>query len=290
MRYFVFDKDSKLHCTNSALGDVDEQVHIWRTMKVVELFFVIEGNLYIEQKDIKYHLKSGDIFIAEPSIPYGGWKESSSKFYWAHFEHDDSAYFCDDDSSDLKYCIPQHFNVPVRDSMSIIFTILTQYSMTNGKCEVTDELLKALLLDINTLAEYQHENTDLQNRNQHFQKVVEYFHISPFLNEVSSVNDMAEYFGYNKNYLIRLFKNNTGMTPLKYFHIKKIEKAQELLLLKNMSIAEVAEALQFNYYYFNKLFKKVTGMTPGEFKKRSVPSVKEYLQYSPVAKIKDEKQ
>ncbi len=249
-------------------------------MRVYELFFVVDGELYIEQNDVKYTLKEGDMFIADKGVSYGGWKKSSCTFYWLHLDCEDSVGF--DKTDDYEYRIPQYCNIPRRDSMLIIFTVLTQYSMMRNKNAVSDTLAKALLQDIGSLNDTEYRGA-VKYKNQRFQKIIEYFHNSPFCNEVRSLDDMAEYFGYNKNYLTRLFKENIGMTPLQYFHMKKIDRAQELLLLKDMSVANVADVLQFDYYYFNKLFKRMTGMTPKEFKKGSTPSPKEYLAYDPLA-------
>lgn len=286
MRYFCFNKDSEIHQSASGTGHVKDHIHIRRTMKVYELFFVIDGELYIEQGGVKYSLKEGDMLIADKGVSYGGWKKSTGTFYWLHIDCDDSVGFDTDDSAE--YRIPQYCNIPRRDSMMIIFTVLTQYSMMRTKNAVSDTLSKALLQDIGSLTDAELKQGVTEYKNQRFQKIIEYFHNSPFCNEVRSLDDMAEYFGYNKNYLTRLFKENIGMTPLQYFHMKKIDRAQELLLLKDMSVANVADVLQFDYYHFNKLFKRMTGMTPKEFKNASTPAPREYLAYKPIAEDVDD--
>lgn len=286
MRYFCFNRDSEIHHSSCGIGHVKDHVHIRRTMKVYELFFVVDGELYIEQDGVKYTLKEGEMFIADKEVSYGGWKKSSSIFYWLHLDCEDNVGFDKDGS--YEYRIPQYCSIPGRDSMMIIFTVLTQYSMMRNKNDVSDTLSKALLQDIGSLTAAEEKQGVSEYKNQRFQKMIEYFHNSPFLNEVRTLDDMAEYFGYNKNYLTRLFKENIGMTPLQYFHMKKIDRAQELLLLKDMSVANVADVLQFDYYYFNKLFKRLTGMTPKEFKKSSTPSPREYLAYDPLADSKNE--
>ena len=56
-------------------------------------------------------------------------------------------------------------------------------------------------------------------------------------------------------------------TPLQYIVKKKIEKAQLLLITKDLAIKEIAYTLGYdNYSYFNKLFKKQTGLTPQTYK------------------------
>ena len=49
--------------------------------------------------------------------------------------------------------------------------------------------------------------------------------------------------------------------------LKKIEKAQLILVTDEMSVKNVAFALSFDdYSYFNRLFKKTTGLTPQEYR------------------------
>ncbi len=75
---------------------------------------------------------------------------------------------------------------------------------------------------------------------------------------------------------------------MQYFNLKKIERAEELLLIKDMKITTIADILHFDYYSFIRLFKKSTGMTPSEFRKKTTPSWKPYLEYRPDIKINDD--
>ena len=71
----------------------------------------------------------------------------------------------------------------------------------------------------------------------------------------------------SKDHFIRLFKSEMKTTPLQYIVKKKIEKAQLLLITKDLAIKEIAYTLGYdNYSYFIKLFKKQTGLTPQTYK------------------------
>lgn len=71
----------------------------------------------------------------------------------------------------------------------------------------------------------------------------------------------------NGCYLIRLFKREVGLSPLRYINQKKIEKAQLLLLTADMPVKEIAYELGFfDLSYFIRLFKKKVGVTPQEYR------------------------
>jgi len=67
-------------------------------------------------------------------------------------------------------------------------------------------------------------------------------------------------------YLKRLFKKETGETPLEYLTTKRIEYSKQLLGAKydsSMSIKEIGSLAGYDDpYYFSRVFKKVTGKSP----------------------------
>lgn len=69
------------------------------------------------------------------------------------------------------------------------------------------------------------------------------------------------------SYLNDLFSSIEGKTIGQYITLQKIEKAKELLVYDQMSLAEIADVLEYNSgQYLSAQFKKVTGLTPSRFK------------------------
>lgn len=63
------------------------------------------------------------------------------------------------------------------------------------------------------------------------------------------------------------FKHQTGIPPLQYFLLLKIEKAKNLLLTTTASSKQIAFDLGFESdFYFCRLFKKKTGLSPQKFR------------------------
>jgi AraC-like DNA-binding protein len=73
------------------------------------------------------------------------------------------------------------------------------------------------------------------------------------------------------DHLIRLFKKEMQCTPLQYINQKKIEKAQLMLIVNDLSIKDIAYSLAFdNVSYFYRLFKKTTGVSPAHYKENTL--------------------
>lgn len=90
-----------------------------------------------------------------------------------------------------------------------------------------------------------------------------------FINETSfdnfSLEKTALQFGINKYKFIRLFKQETGLTPNHFVLLKKIKRSKEMLK-KGASIFDVA--IDCGFYdnsHFYKYFKKFTGVNPLDF-------------------------
>lgn len=83
-----------------------------------------------------------------------------------------------------------------------------------------------------------------------------------------SLEEVASIVQMNPSYFSILFKEEVGLTYIKYITKIRIEKAK-VMLKEGKSVAEVSEEVgYFNHRYFSELFKKMTGLTPGQFKKQ----------------------
>lgn len=82
-----------------------------------------------------------------------------------------------------------------------------------------------------------------------------------------SIAQLSDIACLSEDHFIRMFKKEMSCTPLKYIHLKKIEKAQLLLLTSDMAIRDIAFELSIdNVSYFNRLFRQYAKMTPGEYR------------------------
>lgn len=88
--------------------------------------------------------------------------------------------------------------------------------------------------------------------------------------EKISLDQIAENMYLSPFYISKLFKSETGDTPINYLISLRMEKAKELLDQNStLSIQEVAAAVGYeDAYHFSKLFKKFYGLSPLYYKAR----------------------
>jgi AraC-like DNA-binding protein len=84
------------------------------------------------------------------------------------------------------------------------------------------------------------------------------------------LDDMRDTFSLSKDHLIRVFKNQLGVTPGEYLIRTRIDHAKGLLLMGSESIKEIAYRLGYSdQFVFSRQFKLRTGMSPKEFRRKS---------------------
>ena len=86
--------------------------------------------------------------------------------------------------------------------------------------------------------------------------------------EELDVRKLSEMCYMSEAHLFRLFKSETGMSPIEYKNSLRIRKAKELLLDRECSISEISTMLGFeNACYFSRIFKRITGCSPLDFRR-----------------------
>ncbi|MFS0724793.1 helix-turn-helix domain-containing protein [Paenibacillus sp. 1P07SE] len=91
-------------------------------------------------------------------------------------------------------------------------------------------------------------------------------YIKAHLAERITLEQLSRQFGFHPTYLIRIFSQQTGMTPIQYLQEVRLEQARRYLEFTRMPIAEVAERVGWTLPYFSKLIKKKFGLPPLQYR------------------------
>jgi AraC family transcriptional regulator len=95
-------------------------------------------------------------------------------------------------------------------------------------------------------------------------------YIQTYLQTNLTVEQLAEKAHQNPDYFSRIFKENIGERPLAYIQLKRIERAQFLMITSDLTFNEIAIETGFeSLAYFSRMFKKVTGQTPSVYRKNN---------------------
>ncbi len=87
--------------------------------------------------------------------------------------------------------------------------------------------------------------------------------------ETINLDVLSDKLNFNKYYICRIFKEETGINITDYINNQRIQKAKELLEDRDSRISTVSEMVGFNdATYFNRVFKKIVGISPSCYKKQ----------------------
>lgn len=84
---------------------------------------------------------------------------------------------------------------------------------------------------------------------------------------IKSIDEIAQRFYLSKNYISSLFKQQTGMSFIKYINTLKIQFACYRLSTPDYSIAQIAAESGFeSSTYFCRVFRKIMGCSPTQYR------------------------
>ncbi len=153
----------------------------------------------------------------------------------------------------------------------LVFSI--DFSEINNM-EILSEGAKYLGMDLNKMVKL--INTILNNvpvENNIINYLINYCEEN--YNDNIKINDLANKLGYNKYYILHLFKEKTGISLHQYIIQLKIKQAKQNN--KNNNLLDIAlENVFFDQSYFIRHFKRDEGITPKEYYKSKTM---EYGQY-----------
>lgn len=225
-------------------------IHPTRIIDSYEMIFVTEGTVYIKETDTEYEVSKNECLLLEPNKVHGGYKvgQGSTSFYWFHFKTDMQIPFklCNNpDYYDTKYLTKKllHMsNTPLYPKSALDTCGLMIFS----------ELQKSAFETIgNPIAN----------------KIAEYIRINTV--NVLTVKNIAKYFGYNSDYMNKIFKKTFGTGIKNYICTERIKLAKDLLLNTELSVKEISAQMNFaDENRFIKFFKYNEEISPTQFRNK----------------------
>jgi len=235
--------------------------HPQRTLESYVLIVGVQGNAYIKVSAQNYTVCSGDALILPPNIQHSGYQESHDVSYlWFHFTAKVNA-----NNSNNSIILPMFIHSHSHSRLlqlgvQLLHIEQAKYSNTLS----VNYQLSSILLEI---AEQYHYSSTIkqQDHPRKIYEIQEWIRINA--KQPLTLSQVAEHFHYNKNYLCKIFKKETGHTVQNHITSCKLEIVKQALLTKNTPIKQLTKMINFSdEKYLMRVFRQYEGVTLSKFK------------------------
>lgn len=153
--------------------------------------------------------------------------------------------------------------ISIGDKFTDIKNLRQMYKALIPKIEKTDSVHSA---DLVKIWEEASDTSDLKNAEKRVKEIIAY--IKDNYGDCSlTMESIAHHIGLNSRYMLKIFKDQTGVLLKDYVLKIRIDRAKELLQSNNMTIDAVARQCGYaSSHSFIRAFKRACGVTPGELR------------------------
>ena len=132
---------------------------------------------------------------------------------------------------------------------------------------ILKKLLECVMVHILRHNESSIKDSSIQVKHNEIETIQQY--IRDNYSQKLSLDDLSELVSINKYYLIRLFKQQTGLSPIDYLIHVRLAEAEKLLAHSNVTISKISDMVGFHSpSHFSKTFKESNHCTPSIYRKR----------------------
>lgn len=262
----------------SVKGSGHEKGRHYHSHEHLEFVYVISGvGKYRIEGEI-VDVEAGDLLIFNPGVKHQAIRDVGSSWPTTEFVVGFSGIQLPGYPNDYIPMKKEKYKLhAMGDLKSKILRICTLLDLENrAVLEGQNIMQKALLVQmiVLVLREQCESNTtgnpyESKSLNKSYMvgRIIDYF--EEHYCEKISLEHIAENMYLSPFYISKIFKSETGDTPIRYLINIRLEKAKQLLEDGHRrSIQEIAAMVGYDdAYHFSKLFKKRYGITPSEAKK-----------------------
>ncbi len=147
------------------------------------------------------------------------------------------------------------------------------YLLKPLKSDALNEILQGILLSFDSRNEHLASlrvNTYDMPPEKICKLMLDYFQ-QHYKNDIS-LSSLADTLGFSLEYLARIFKKETGLSPSKYLTNLRINEAKLLLLsYSSLEVGRVGELVGYkDAFYFSRVFKSNVYVTPSEYRHQNL--------------------
>lgn len=235
----------------------EEMMYSRRFLDCCELIYVTVGKVYIAVEKKEYAVGAGEAVLVPCYQVVEGVRPSDMKttFYTVSFSCSEAlieniaervvpiqedSYFIGKLFQRLENSLLEHGSDSNYEGDALCLTILC------GLRDNIERSEKSSISILNTVMDYINENMD----------------------KMLTIETIANHFGYNKDYLLKIFRERYGITIKKYINEKKLANVKQLLTTTDMPVSKIGASIGFTENeLFEKYFKYHEKVTPQRYRK-----------------------
>lgn len=256
--------------------EVTQPTETYYSREYASLIHLLSGSCNYHIGSKKYTASAGDIIICNPGVTHSKEPLPGStpvEFNIGIFD------FCISNLPENCLLPPDSYPIVKLETNAKRFTSCCKEILEEGASKETGKelVLKALSLKLIALFIKERYGGNLAQKNQlKFKSNDKYQIVQTIINYIEnnymediSLDTISKNMYLSSVYISKLFKEQTGASPINHLIKVRLAKATELLETTNLSIKTVSEMVGYNdAYYFSKLFKKYYGYSPSKVVKR----------------------
>lgn len=134
------------------------------------------------------------------------------------------------------------------------------------------QMLLLIMREIVSPEDYEQSQCSFESYNKSYavKQIIDY--LNKNYNKKISLEQIAHNMYLSPVYISKIFKEETGESPINYLIKIRLERARDILIKSdNSSIKSIANRVGYeDVYHFSKLFKKYYGVSPLNYRKREM--------------------
>jgi AraC-like DNA-binding protein/mannose-6-phosphate isomerase-like protein (cupin superfamily) len=269
-RYIFNNKDANrvnaelLYMTTSKYeGDWSSVLH---THYFTELFYILNGTGKFIVANHAFPVKENDFVIINPNVEHAETSLNSSPLEYVVLAIKDLSFLFGFEDSENSHSV-YNYSAYKQEIEFYLQALLNEITKKELNYEtVCQNLLEVLITKMVRHTNYSLSIAPSRKINKECGAVKRY--IDANYKQNITLDMLAEISHMSKYYLIHLFQNFTGLSPINYMIARRIDESKALLEIADYSISQISEMIGFSSpSYFSQVFKKLVGVSPVDYRK-----------------------
>lgn len=247
----------------------------WQDSNIIvpnnKFYFVKEGEIEIIAGDMHYVVSENEWLLLPAGVlhSYKLTDKKHAKLYWMHFE-----LTLNNKSLFSSLTTPVKIKISNNNKIINLFNKAFKFSKSNtllSQLEVSTAVNNLAIIFMSKLP-----SQIAINEEDSIDEVINY--ISAHWQEKLTLTQLAERANFSVSQFIINFRKRTGVSPIYYINLTKLEHAKYLLEQTAFPIGTIMEKVGYmDCAHFSKIFKKYYGVSPLKYRDKTQPIINGYI-------------